>query len=454
VLATVGEHEMEGSQHLAALPRGGSRSRLADALDWLGARTTTTPGKLSIVLAGLIGAILVFGIAATAAERSRAHAASGVHGQIEPLLVQAVTLYSALSDANATATTTFLKGGLEPNARRTQYLRDLQAASAALTTLSREAGSVPGARASLETITEQLPNYSGLVEAARTNNRQGFPVGAAYLRQASALLATSILPAAAALYSTEADRLSNDYGTGTATSSFVLLLVVAAIALCGLIVSQLYLARLSHRVLNVPLVVASVVVVAATAWAAAALLSERSSLLTAQHSGSDPVEVLSAARVLVSRAQSDESLALVNRGSDETDPVDFTHVMAALSGPRGLIAEGERLSSQARGGANAGSLAADFAGYQRQTALINRLLAGGGIAQAISAALSPQATNASAALDTALDQQIGAAQKRFTHAAGDASSAVSALTIAIPALTVLALVLVVIGLRQRLEEYR
>lgn len=454
VLTAIRGQAMEGSQHLAELPRARRGSRVAAALDWLRARAATTPGKLSMVLAGLIAAIAVFGIVATAAERSRAQAASGVHGQTESLLVTAGNLYSALSDANATATTTFLKGGLEPPALRSRYVSDLQVASAALATLSREGGNAPGARASLQTITQELPNYAGLVESARANNRQGFPVGAAYLRLASGRLAKPILPAAAALYSTEADRLSSDYGTGTATGSFVLLLVVAATALGVLIASQFYLARRSHRVLNIPLLVATVVVLAATAWAAVALVSEKSSLRTAQHSGSDPVEVLSAARILVSRAQSDQSLTLVNRGSDETDPKDLTHVMAALSGPSGLIAEAERLDRQTGREADARSLAADFADYQRQTALVNGLLNDGGTAQAIHAALSPAAARTAAALNTSLGQQIDNAQTSFTHAAADASSAVTGLTIAIPVLTALALVLAIIGLRQRLEEYR
>jgi hypothetical protein len=427
---------------------------VALGLDWLRARATTTPGRLSAVLAGLVLAIVVFGVVATAAERSRAHAASGVHGQIERQLVQAKALYSALSDANATATTIFLTGGLEPRGLRTHYLYDLQVAEAALATLSHEAGNAPGAQASLQTIIQRLPEYTGLVESARANNRQGFPVGAAYLGEASGRLAKYILPAAAALYSTEAEQLSSDYGSGDATAPFVLLLVVSAIALGVLIGSQAYLARISHRVLNIPLLVASVVVVAATAWAATALASERSSLQSAQHSGSDPVEVLSAARILASRAQGDESLTLVNRGSDETDPVDLSHMMSALSGPGGLIAEAERLDRQTGSDANARSLATEFAAYAGQTARINRVLRDSGAAQAIVAAGSAQAAGASQALNSTLDQQIGAAQRRFSHAASDASSAVSGLTIAIPVLTVIALVLAIVGVRQRLEEYR
>ena len=46
---------------------------------------------------------------------------------------------------------------------------------------------------------------------------------------------------------------------------------------------------------------------------------------------SDAVETLAATKVLLSRAQSDQSLTLVNRGSDETDPADFKAVTKALA---------------------------------------------------------------------------------------------------------------------------
>jgi hypothetical protein len=71
-------------------------------------------------------------VIATAAERSRASAASAARSQTEPLLGQAATLYTALSDANATATTTFLEGGLEPPARRARYAADLRLSTDAL----------------------------------------------------------------------------------------------------------------------------------------------------------------------------------------------------------------------------------------------------------------------------------------------------------------------------------
>ena len=56
------------------------------------------------------------------------------------------------------------------------------------------------AAAAAERLGSELPIYADLVEAARTNSRLELLVGAAYLRDASELMRTEILPAATAIY--------------------------------------------------------------------------------------------------------------------------------------------------------------------------------------------------------------------------------------------------------------
>jgi hypothetical protein len=216
-----------------------------------------------LVVAGAV----CLGVIATVAERSRAQAAHAVRADTEPLLVQAVTLYTAPSDANATASTTFLKGGLEPPARRPCSLHDLGVASDSLATLTRELSGSPEGRAAVATITAQLPVYSGLVEAARANNRQGLPIGAAYLRQASTLLSGTILAEAEHLYATEAQRLSDDYRRGTSATALVVIVLAVVIALAGLALTQLFLTRISRGILNVPMVLATVLLAGVAIWA-------------------------------------------------------------------------------------------------------------------------------------------------------------------------------------------
>jgi hypothetical protein len=417
-------------------------------------RITTTPGKLALLSVLVVAGAVFFGTLATAAERSRAGAAQEARAGTEPLLLQAVTLNTALSDANATAATTFLKGGLEPVARRAHYLDDLRLASDALVGLTRGIGGSTRSRAEVRTIAQQLPVYSGLVEAARADNRQGLPIGAAYLRQASALLTRTILPAANQLYATEARRLSGDYASGTATAALLVLALVAAASLGFLVLTQTWLARMSRRILNLPMLLASCVLTAVSMWALVGLVAEQNALTRARRAGSDSVEILSATRVLLSRTLSDESLTLVNRGSDVTDPTDFTRVMMVLAPPGGLVGQVAVLARRTGPSAPATQLASDFAAYRAEAARVGSLERRGQILTATNLASSPGSAAITDRLSGNLAAQIAAAQTRFARAAADATSALSGLTLVIPVLTVIVAGLALEGLRRRLLEYR
>jgi hypothetical protein len=444
------ELDMEALHSLATSGRAGSRRKRVDpALAWLRERVATTPGRLLAMSAVVVAVAICYGVVATVAVRSRAQAAQAVQTQTEPLLKQAASLYTALSDANATVTTTLLRGGLELRAERARYMQDLAIAAAALTTLTREAGTSANARPALRIIADELPLYSGLVEAARADNRQNFPIGASYLREASSLLTTTMLPAADRLYTAEARRLTDNYGSGTGTGTLIALLTAAAVSLVLLVLAQRYVAQQSRRILNVPMLAATVVVGVASIWALVGLLSEQNALASARSDGSDSVEVLSATQVLLSRALGDQSLTLVNRGGDESDPTDVAAVMPVVGR---LISEDRALAARTGTTTSAGLLTREFASYRSETAQIGQLEKSGRITQAISPWRAAGVT--SAQLNANLTDQILAAQNRFVSSANDATSAVSGLSLAIPLLTVIAGVLALLGLRQRINEYR
>lgn len=431
------ELSLEGIGIAAApAPTRRRRVRAGVALGWLRERLTTTPGRLVLTAALVIVGATAFGVLATGAEQSRERAVRAARTNTEPLLVHALNLYTELSDANATVATGLLGvSGLEPALSRIRYLHDLQVATEAITALAPEAGTSPAASDAIRTVANQLPIYTGLIETARADNQQGFPIGAAYLRQAATLLKTSILPAAESLYAIEAERLNNDYETGTASASLVALAVAIAVALGLLVLAQVYLTRISHRVLNVLTVVATVALVGVSAWAIIGLTSEQNSLASAQHEGSDSVEALSTANILLSRAQGDLSLTLVNRGTDTTDPRDFTAAMKALT-TTGL----------------ADGLGAGIASYDAAATSVRNLENRGGLVPAIQQARAVAGT--SHQLGDELTDRINVAQTRFVRDARDAASALSGLGLAIPLITALIALLALLGLRQRINEYR
>ena len=430
-------------------PRG---ARAGAALGWVRDRLATTPGRLILVSILVVVGAVCFGAIATGAEQSRERAAKAARSQTEPLLVQAKNLYTSLSDANATVATGLLSGGLEPPAKRARYLSDLVVASGALSALTRESGTAANAPAALVTIANQLPTYSGLIETARANNRQGFPIGAAYLRQAASLMTNTMLPAADRIYLTEAERLNDDYRNGTATSTLVAFVAASAVALILLLLAQRYVTGISRRILNVPMVVATVAVAAVSVWGIVGLISAQNALKTAQRNGSDSVEALSAATVLLSRAQGDLSLTLVNRGTDVTDPLDFDVVRGVLERPGGLIAEISTLARRTGTTAAAERFSAEYAAYQQKAHQVSTLENGGQLPTAIK--LAPEASTISEEMSHTLAQQIDAAQGRFARSAADATSSLGGLAFAIPLITALAAVLALVGLRQRINEYR
>jgi hypothetical protein len=301
-------------------------------------RARTTPGRLRIAMAAAVLATLIAGLVLAGVTAVRRDATEAVATRDEPLMVAADGLYASLSDADATAATTFLRGGIEPADLRARYVADLNRASAQLAGLGRRVQGSSEA-ASVAAIGAALPIYSGLMETARANNRQGFPVGAAYLRQASDLMRGKLLPAAGQLYAAEAKRLGDHQRTGTSTAGLLAALVVGAAALAVLIGVQVFLARRTRRIFNVPLVAATLVLAGALVWAALAMASARDSLAKAQRDGSDAVQVLSAARILWLRAQADESLALAARGGGDRYITDFAVVDRLLDRPRGLLGE-------------------------------------------------------------------------------------------------------------------
>lgn len=416
-------------------PTARRRPRTGGALGWIRTRLRTTPGRLILTSIVVVVGVGVFGIVATGAEQSRERAVRSARTDTEPLLLHAVQLYTALSDANATVATGLLGvGGLEPPAARARYFHDLRVATGALTALTRGANTA-GARSQVETIANQLPVYTAYVEAARANSRQGFPLGAAYLRQAAALMTTTMLPAAERLYAAEAFRLGDDYRTGTSTATLITLAVAIALALVPLLLAQRYVTRVSRRIFNLLMLIATVALAGVSVWAFVGMTSAQNDLATAQHKGSDSVEALSAANVLLSRAQGDLSLTLVNRGNDTTDPNDFKAVKRVLT-----------TSDLAPG------LASGFASYWAAAERVQQIEGEGQLGDAIDQA--PGVAAISQSLSSRLTDQIDAAQGRFAASASSAASSLDGLAIAIPLVAVLAAVLAVLGLRQRINEYR
>src|SRR5579872_6375809 len=148
----------------------------------------STPGRIRLLSLGVVAALLLaWGVAAAVIS----HRHTGVNGfgsQNEQVVVTAQRLQTEFDQADASAANAFLQGGIEPASQRSVYLAAVAGAGQDVATAARQAG----VSAPIRTMAQQLPTYTGLVEQARAGNRQNFPIGAAYLRDASALVRTQL----------------------------------------------------------------------------------------------------------------------------------------------------------------------------------------------------------------------------------------------------------------------
>ena len=264
----------------------------------------TTPARLRLLLALLVLLSLGWGALAALTADQHASAAADVVAVSEPLSLDAEQIFTSLSDADATAASAFLAGGLEPAQARQRYQADITQAAIRIQAASALVGSsaartqLPGRVArqasgtsaavgdDLAILSGQLPAYTGEVGTARADNRLGLPLGAAYLREASALLRGTLLPAARDINTRESALLTS--ASAQATGLPLLIVTVVAGLGIGYVFSRSgrWLARQTHRVVNYGLLVAALAGLVSLVWLASAFVIGRGDLLHAQQQGS------------------------------------------------------------------------------------------------------------------------------------------------------------------------
>lgn len=431
----------------------------ADAVRGLRRSAATTPGRLSLIGAGIVVLSLLTGLVGTLAMQDRGATTDGLVEHREPLAAAAQEVHRSLSDADATAASAFLSPGAASPELRQRYERDIAKAGAALAKAASDAGSAGGAAEQVDIISRQLPTYTGLVETARANDRQGYPVGAAYLREASQLLRVEILPAAERLYEIDNDRLAEaqDDAAGFPWVTVVLLLGLAAALIC----TQAYLRRTTNRVFNVGLLVATGAVGVAVLWTTVALTVQGVLVSQGRDDGSEQASLVVDARISALRARADETLTLVARGGGQEYEAEFTDQFGRFAGPDGeggLLARARTEAAGTAAEAPLRSASEAAVAWRSAHERIRELDDSGDHREAVVSALDvgddTGAAAAFARLDDNLAAAIGTARQEFVDDTTAASRALTLLAPGFAVLSVIAALGATLGIRERLREYR
>ncbi|GAA4801122.1 hypothetical protein GCM10023220_32170 [Streptomyces ziwulingensis] len=429
-------------------------------MDRLRGAVTTEPGRLRAIGALLALLVVAFGAVTAWQTSERGDAADDVLHSSQPLSSDAADIYRSLAEANTAASTGFLAGGQETPASREEYERGVRTAAEKLVTAA--AGSEQGSAAA-RTITDLnrlLPQYKGLVERARTYNRQGFPVGGAYLRYANEKMQDEMLPRAERLYTSENRRLGGDYDDARRYPWFAIALGVLALAALAWAQHRNY--RRTHRVLNHGLVAATATTTVVLLWLVIGHSVARAHLGDSLDHGVSSLNVLHEARIASLKARGDENLTLVARGAETTKvdgqtydayDHDFETNMSALG--KGL-AEAGRLADDTAGARPVATATGDMAEWMNRHRAARDEDEKGNYRQALQRVIGGRGATAECfdGVDTSLARALEHEQKEFRTAAADGLDAMTGLPEGAAVLAVLGAVGAVLGIGRRLSEYR
>jgi hypothetical protein len=272
-------------------------------------KTRDTPRRLrllslGVVVTGVVVALLgalTFSYLAFSLNRAQADTAQ---------LIRVQKIQSNLLSADATVTNAFLVGGLEPPAQRAAYDQALSSTSGLIVEASQ---AQPADAAALSALNEQVVSYAATIEQARANNRQGLPVGAQYLRKASAELRSTTLPILDNLVSSNAARATDQMDPAIG----YIFPVISLLALIGVVIGQVWLARRFRRTINVGMLASAIVLLVITIGGLIVVRQLSSSLSSISNGSFAAVNTAADARIDANNAKSNESLTLIARGSGQ-----------------------------------------------------------------------------------------------------------------------------------------
>ncbi|MGK5631803.1 hypothetical protein [Streptomyces sp. URMC 123] len=469
-------------------PRPGARTGprgWAEGAARVRAAAPTEPGRLRLVGAALAALVVAFGALTAWQVSERAAAADDVVHRSQRLSNDAADIYRSLADADTTAAAGFLAGPQEPRDVRERFERDIARASELLVRAAAATGGSGPAHRRITELNERLPVYTGLVETARATNRQGLPLGGAYLRHANAQMRSELLPAAAELYEEETARLDADYADARAWPWAALGL--GALALAGLAAAQRREFLRTNRVFNQGLVGASAATAVILLWLVAGHAVADGRLADSRDQGAVSLRVLTTARIDALRARGDEALTLVARGAVLNESNEDFYEAGYRSGMARVIGDapsptGTEAGTGTGDGANAddgaaeGSLlgrarklADDAEGREPVREAIEAVRQwqdrhrearaadeAGSYDQALAKVIGGKGTTGESfdRVDAGLDRALAHERREFELAANDGRGALAGLPAGAIALAVLGAAAAVLGIGRRLAEYR
>jgi hypothetical protein len=353
------------------------------------------------------------------------------------VLIAAQRVQSDVAEADAASTANYLAPDRE---QRRLYLEALDSAAANLETAARNAGDDAAIHQHLAAIGSALIRYGGAVERANA------------LRGAGALTSNDLQPALDVLTKTvrpEVDRLSQATSTNYAANTdqlglFSLAGLLSSIAAFAVLLAvQIYISKRYRRLLNVPLLAATLSLLFGSVWLSAATYGQHRQLADTQQRAFASLSLISTVRTHAYELKTAEALHAL--GTTATSSTSSEEVRADIARAAPLTDNtGETVAVQ--------ELSIRWDRYVADNA---KSLRASAASNPTAAALASGPSNASfGAFNAVLDGVLVDNQTQFDRGLADTKHRLNGLRLVLALSSALAVVLAAWGIQLRLREFR
>ena len=412
-----------------------------------------------------LGAIVLTALASVVAAQSLTTSSNRAERSTGPALVATQDVFASIAEADAASAAVFLSGANGDREQRRLYELALERSTAQLEEVSRLVGDDEIAHDALKSICIGLTRYAGLVEAARLGNTEGRrapPTVCA--RQSRSCKTASFLKWRRSRAARK--NVSTTTANGGKTST-IIALVAGLITLAILVVCQIFLSRRTKRLLNLPLVAATGVVLVAVLWLLTAWARQQDDLDLARTGGYDSIALTAEIQTSAFRYKTLESLSLVSTGDaaeqgalaqrlSAINLADAEVISAARRGEAtgdGLLLEANRTADSTREQAATAEMLTRWARYLETSQDIQLAIDAREGAAAIELAVGPGNADFNG-FNTSVESVLSDNRTQFTSGLADARNRLNLLRAAMVALPALAAALALWGFQLRIREYR
>lgn len=404
-----------------------------------------TPGWYRLVATVIVAVVIGFAALATTATFITRSSSRAIQSNTAPSLIAVQGLSASVAEANAAATAVFLSGttGTEDRTRRVQYLNALERSAEQTEQVAGLVGDDSSSHEALQAVSVALTTYSGEIEASRTANALDESGADETLRSALDLTRGQIAAAVGTVTDQNQQRFDDEAETGVLLTIGALVLGVVAIIALGWFQQGVF--RRSNRLLNIGLLAATVLLVAAVATIASNVVIRGLALDNAEQGGYDAIAATSRLQASANELQTQLSLRLLGGGAGDVE----TLINELDSGVSGIAADADSTRERAA----AKELAIRWARYRETAESITTLSDQDSTDQAITE-FQGEGLSRFNGLNTSIESVLSDNRAQFTDGVEAAADAVDLLPLFSLVLPALAVVGVVLGVQRRLQDYQ